>query len=95
MTFSIQETIRDLLVPNYRISCPRRLWQRVLKELDRRGERVHEAGAFLLGVESHGRLDIEDVVYYDDLDADAYASGACVCAVMHSANYGPSAANVT
>jgi hypothetical protein len=54
------------------------LWRQVLSELERRTERQHESGAFLLGVHIGGRREIQDAVYYDDLDPAACASGVCV-----------------
>ena len=53
MIFSLKTTIRAFAAPEHRISCPRRLWNAILRELDRRGERRHEAGVFLLGLESN------------------------------------------
>lgn len=51
-----------------------RLWRRLCRELERRGDHRREAGAFLLGpaidpqaVGTSGR--VTEVVYYDDLDA--------------------------
>lgn len=78
MNFSIRTIIRALAAPEHRISCPRPLWRRVLKELDRRGERRHESGVFLLGRQAKGRLEVRDAVFYDDLDSRAYDTGACV-----------------
>jgi hypothetical protein len=60
------------------LSCRSRLWRGIVGELERRGQRRHEAGAFMLGLERKSRFDIVDVVYYDDLDPDAYATGVCV-----------------
>lgn len=78
MNFSIRTIIRAWLAPKHRLSCSRRLWKDLLTELDHRGERCHEAGAFLLGVERGERREITQVVYYDDLDPHAYDTGACV-----------------
>ncbi len=78
MIFSIRTIIRALAAPKHRISCPRRLWCHILEELDRRGERRHEAGVFLLGVEKGKRLEVRDTVFYDDLDPAAYETGACI-----------------
>jgi hypothetical protein len=78
MIFSLRTTIRAFAAPEHRISCPRNLWHAVLRQLDRRGERRHEAGVFLLGVETGGRLEVTDVVFYDDLDPAAYDTGVCV-----------------
>jgi proteasome lid subunit RPN8/RPN11 len=78
MTFSIRATIRALAAPDHRISCSRRLWKHILEELKRRGEQCHEAGAFLLGVQRGGRREVTDTIFYDDLDPNAYETGACV-----------------
>lgn len=78
MTFSIKATIRAFVAPDHRVSCPWRLWDVVTHELDRRGERVHEAGAFLLGHANGERREVTDVVFYDDLDPQAYSTGVCV-----------------
>lgn len=78
MSFSIRTTIRALAARNHRISCPRAKWQAVLCELDRRGEGIHEAGAFLLGEERRGRLEVRSAIFYDELDPRAYATGVCV-----------------
>jgi hypothetical protein len=78
MTFCIRAIIRAFAAPEHRLSCPSGLWNRVLLELDQRGARQHEAGAFLLGADRDGRRAVIDVVYYDDLDPRAYASGICI-----------------
>ena len=49
-----------------------------MAELDRRGQRRHESGAFLLGHDAAAGAKRVDVVYYDELDAAAYASGVCI-----------------
>jgi hypothetical protein len=78
MIFSIRAIIRALAAPEHRISCPRKRWKYVLGELERRGEQSHEAGVFLLGVERKGRLEVKDLVFYDDLDPNAYSTGVCI-----------------
>lgn len=78
MTFSIKTTIRAWWVPEHRINCPRRLWNLLVGELERRGNHRHEAGAFLLGYDRKGRREVTDIIYYDDLDSKAYATGVCV-----------------
>jgi hypothetical protein len=78
MSFSIKATIRAFVAPDHRLSCPNWLWQHVLLELERRTEKRHESGAFLLGVCDGERREIRDAVYYDDLDQAAYASGVCI-----------------
>jgi len=39
---------------------------------------MHEAGAFLLGIRSGGVAEVRAVVFYDELDPQAYDSGVCV-----------------
>jgi proteasome lid subunit RPN8/RPN11 len=78
MISSIRRTIRAFVAPDHRVSCPRRLWRWTLAELDRRGERRHEAGGFLLGREIDGRAEASQVLFYDDLDPGAYRSGVCI-----------------
>ena len=78
MTFSIKAIIRAFAAPRHRLSCRTALWQEVLQELHRRGGKRHEAGCFLLGTANGRRRQVCDVVYYDDLDRDAYASGVCI-----------------
>lgn len=78
MSFSIRAIIRALWAPKHRLTCSRKLWRQVLKELDRRGEGRHEAGVFLLGLEKRGRLEATDAIYYDELDPNAYSTGVCV-----------------
>lgn len=78
MTFSIKAIIRAFAAPDHRLRCPGKMWRQVLGELERRGKGQHEAGAFLLGSERKGQREIKKVVFYDDLDADAYVTGVCV-----------------
>jgi len=78
MTFSIKATIRALVAPEHRLSCSPAFWNEVMGELDRRGERQHEAGVFLLGPASEGRRVATRAIYYDDLSPHAYATGVCV-----------------
>lgn len=78
MSFSIKATIRAFVAPEHRIWCNAKRWRRIIQELERRGERRHEAGAFLLGPDQPARREINDVVYYDDLDPNAYSSGVCI-----------------
>jgi proteasome lid subunit RPN8/RPN11 len=78
MSFSIKATIRAFVAPEHRVSCPRKLWEQVLAQLEQRGERVHESGAFLLGVRRKRRCEVRDFIFYDELDAGAYSSGICI-----------------
>lgn len=69
--------------PNLLISSG--LWHRLLTDLHQRTEECHESGAFMLGnKDGHGRR-VEHVVYYDELDPNAYQSGVVV---MHAASFG-------
>lgn len=78
LNFSIKAAIRAFVVPEHRISCPSRVWRRIVSELEQRGGRRHESGVFLLGLDRHGRHEVTDCVFYDELEADAYASGVCI-----------------
>ena len=78
MSFSIKTTIRALVAPKHRVSCPLKLWEHILGQLYRRGERCHEAGVFLLGIEGPRRLEVTDCVFYDELEPTAYDTGVCV-----------------
>ena len=78
MIYSIKAVIRALVAPSHRINCPRAKWKWLVGELARRGNSRHESGAFLLGLARGTRFEVVDVVFYDDLDPDAYATGVCV-----------------
>lgn len=78
MTFSAKAIIRALVAPDHGLRCSASLWRSVMTELDRRGARRHEAGVFLLGTTVDDRRVAQDVVFYDDLDANAYSTGVCV-----------------
>lgn len=78
MNSFIRTTIRALAAPDHRLSCPRALWSTVLRELARRGEGRHEAGAFLLGQRTRARRQVTHAIYYDELDPLAYRTGVCV-----------------
>lgn len=78
MTFSIRTITRALLRRSHGIRIKRDRWVALLAELDRRGERRHEAGAFLLGTREGDLREVHDVVFYDDLDPAAYSSGVCI-----------------
>lgn len=75
MNFSIRETIRRLLAPRHELSCPLRLWRRLLGALYERGDGRHESGAFLLGRRDHGRARVVDFALYDDIDPHSLDSG--------------------
>lgn len=70
---------------NPSLQIPSALWHTLLAELHRRTEGRHESGAFLLGhIHENGRR-VEQIVYYDDLDPNAYETGVVV---MHAASFG-------
>jgi hypothetical protein len=56
----------------------RSLWSELTSELHRRTEDTHESGAFLLGKRDEDARQALTLVYYDELDPRAYASGVCV-----------------
>lgn len=78
MNFSIKATIRAWSVPEHRLTCPKEFWRQIVADLEWRGRRRHEAGAFLLGVEQKGRREVQSVIFYDELEVHAYSTGVCV-----------------
>jgi hypothetical protein len=60
------------------VSCRKHFWRHIVREIERRGDHMTEAGAFLLGREVAGHRQIEDAIFYDELDPNAYSSGACI-----------------
>ena len=69
---------------NGALRVPRALWTRIIFQLRRRGAGRRESGAFLLGPENGGCSCVTAFVCYDDLDPDAYESGAIA---FHAAGY--------
>ncbi len=78
MTFSIKAIIRAWWAPEHRLLCTKSKWRAIVGELERRGAHRHEAGAFLVGHERKGVRHVIGAIYYDELDAKAYASGVCI-----------------
>jgi proteasome lid subunit RPN8/RPN11 len=78
MTFSIKATIRAFVAPSHGLSCPAPYWRQIVNELERRGSHRTEAGAFLLGKETSGQREVLGAIFYDELDPNAYSTGACV-----------------
>jgi proteasome lid subunit RPN8/RPN11 len=68
------------------LHIPSALWRTLLSELHRRTRGCHESGAFLLGLNDGQGRRVEQIVYYDDLDPNAYETGVVV---MHAASFGP------
>ena len=54
------------------------LWTELTGELHRRTQGFHESGAFLMGQKSGTERVATAVVYYDQLDPEAYDTGVCV-----------------
>ena len=87
MTFSIRRTIRAVVKPEHRLSCPLTLWREGLAELRRRGHSGrHESGAFLLGHCVGTRREVKKFAYYDDLDPHSLDTGIVI---FDGAGYGP------
>lgn len=78
MSFSIRAIIRAFVAPDHRIRCSKQFWARIASELYRRSEGRHESGCFLLGTKDGDRRFALEVVYYDELDPQAYSSGVCI-----------------
>jgi hypothetical protein len=78
MTYSIKATIRAFVAPRLKIRCHHRTWRRLVSELSRRGQRRHESGMFLLGINVGGEREVREAVFYDELDSHAYDTGICV-----------------
>lgn len=76
MNFSIAATMRRLLAPQHKLSCPWIVWNRVMAGLRARGlDRSRESGAFLLGDRHGDTARISDFVLYDDLDPHCLDTG--------------------
>ena len=79
MSFSIKAIIRALVAPKHRLVCPDEvMWDQILAELRTARNERHESGVFLLGVSRGEYRHVQDAIFYDDLDPDAYSSGVCV-----------------
>jgi proteasome lid subunit RPN8/RPN11 len=72
----------DVLIQVIRVPCL--LWARTIAELRRRGHGARESGAFLLGRQGGFSAKVTSFICYDDLDPDAYQSGAIE---FHAAGY--------
>ena len=66
------------------LRVPIALWTRTILQLRRRGASRRESGAFLLGPENGRGPRVTTFVCYDDLDPNAYESGAIA---FHAAGY--------
>jgi proteasome lid subunit RPN8/RPN11 len=77
MAFSIATLARSFFGSRPEVVCPADVWQRGTAELRKRTGGKHESGAFLLGKTGKPRR-IEEFVFYDDIDSDAYKTGIVV-----------------
>ena len=68
-----------------KLTIPSPLWRELLSELHHRTDGCHESGAFLLGHNSECGRQVEQIVYYDDLDLHAYRTGVVV---LHASSFG-------
>jgi len=69
----IDPEVEEQVMASATFGISRRRWQHMLAELERRGGRRRESGAFLLAEADGSR--VRAVVYYDDLDADCLTGG--------------------
>jgi len=76
MIFSLLATIQAWWASDHQIRCSRRLWRRILRELQRRSDGRRESGAFLLGRRHGSHRVILDAVYYDDIAPESLYLGA-------------------
>lgn len=72
--------------PEPTVHVGRRVWLDLTAELHRRTEGRHESGAFLVGRIEGDRRRVEHIVYYDELNPNAYSSGVVT---LHAASFGP------
>ena len=66
------------------IKIPRPLWARAIFQLRKRSDGRRESGAFLLCAKNPAASKVTAFICYDDLDPDAYQSGAIA---FHAAGY--------
>jgi hypothetical protein len=71
--------------PEPRLHVRQHLWSDLISGLHRRTGGRHEAGAFLLGKRVGPEREVQELVYYDELDPRAYASGVCI---LHADAFG-------
>lgn len=67
------------------LRIPKPKWEKLLEELHRRTQCIHESGAFLLGSIEQNTRTVEDIFYYDDLDSQAYRTGIVT---IHGSSFG-------
>jgi hypothetical protein len=81
----IQAITGDAAMLKSQLSISSEIWNELLFQLHARTEGFHESGAFLLGrIVNDCRL-VEQIVYYDSLDSDAYRYGIVT---LHSNSFG-------
>lgn len=73
MSAGVDPKVEEQVMASAAFQVSRRRWRQMFAELDRRGGRRRESGAFLLADADGSR--VRAVVYYDDLDADCLTGG--------------------
>lgn len=68
-----------------RLLIKRSLLGTLLGELHLRTQGVHESGAFMLGAMGADGRQVEEILYYDDLDPQAYRTGVVI---LHADSFG-------
>lgn len=68
-----------------RLIFPGATWLQLTRELHRRTEACHESGAFLLGEKTENSRFVRELLYYEELDPNAYSTGVCV---LHADAFG-------
>ncbi len=68
----------EFVMGNHGLMCSRQIWRSLIEQLRQRGEGYHESGAFLLGKKRTTWREVSEIIYYDDLDPQAYRTGVCI-----------------
>ena len=71
--------------PKSCLHLSRALWTELTCELHRRTEGCHESGAFLMGRKNGTEREATAVIYYDQLDPEAYSTDVCM---LHADAFG-------
>jgi proteasome lid subunit RPN8/RPN11 len=71
MSFSILQSMRELIFPPQQLNCRRSLWLNTLAVLRERGRGTRESGGFLLGRRIGSSRVVESFLPYDDVDPNA------------------------
>lgn len=71
--------------PDPGLAFPGETWSRLIGELHRRTEGSHESGSFLLGESRGDDRIVRELLYYEELDPQAYTTGICI---LHADAFG-------